>query len=263
MIITSNKDGLKNTFLVVIGLCLVCSLIVSLAVVGLKPLQLQNKKLDVQRNILQVANLLNKDTDIEVTYAKFIKPRLVNLTSGEYQAASASEIENFSASNLLKDKKQSMLLTKEQDIAKIRTRANIVKIYEVYNEQGKITKYILPIYGNGLWSVMYAFVALEPNGRTIDGLVFYEHGETPGLGGEIENPKWSSQFIGKNIYAPQEFLPILKILKTSASPEIENRVDAISGATLTSNGVQNTLDFWFSKLGYRPFLEKLQHGGDK
>lgn len=73
----------------------------------------------------------------------------------------------------------------------------MVEIWLVKDEQQKLQEIVLPIYGNGLWSMMYAFVALDTDGRTVKGITYYDRGETPGLGGEVENPAWRQQFVGK------------------------------------------------------------------
>ncbi|MGL4860029.1 MAG: NADH:ubiquinone reductase (Na(+)-transporting) subunit C, partial [Enterobacteriaceae bacterium] len=118
---------------------------------------------------------------------------------------------------------------------------------------------VLPVYGNGLWSVMYAFLAVDIDGQTVKGITFYEHGETPGLGGEIENPNWQKGWIGKKLFDPQGDIAI-HIVKGGARPDDINGIDGLSGATLTTNGVQHTMQFWLGENGYGPFLKKVRAG---
>ena len=98
---------------------------------------------------------------------------------------------------------------------------------------------------------MYGFLALEADGETIKSINFYKHSETPGLGGEIQNPKWTALWEGKE-------LPI-DVVKGSAGGN-EHKVDGLSGATLTSNGVDHTVDFWTSDKAFGPFLAKVRKG---
>lgn len=108
--------------------------------------------------------------------------------------------------------------------------------------------------------MMYAFVAVKTDGNTVTGLTYYQQGETPGLGGEVENPTWRAQWVGKKLY-DSHFKPAIKVVKGGAPAGSSHDVDALSGATLTSNGVQHTFDFWLGKLGYAPFLAKVRNGG--
>jgi len=244
---------------VVLVLCLVCSVIVAGSAVGLKPRQQEQKALDKQRNILSVAGLMQPDMkqeEIASVFAERISPRLLDLKSGELLE---KDPDSFNQGLALKDPEQSLLLEVSQDPAGIKHRSNIVEIYLVRDEQQQIQEVILPIYGNGLWSMMYAFVALGTDGRTIKGLTYYDHGETPGLGGEVENPNWRQQFIGKQVLDDSGH-PALKVVKGGAHPGDIHAVDGLSGATLTSNGVQHSFDFWMGELGFGPFLKRVRDG---
>ena len=119
---------------------------------------------------------------------------------------------------------------------------------------GKTVRIILPFYGQALWSTVYGYVAVSPeDGNTILGVTFYSHGETPGLGGEIDNPNFQKKWEGKKIQIDGNYA--FKICKNAK----DNQIDALSGATLTSNGVDNTAKYWFD-VGYKPFLEKISKG---
>ncbi|MGR6980697.1 Na(+)-translocating NADH-quinone reductase subunit C [Testudinibacter sp. P27/CKL/0425] len=249
-----NKDSFAGTILVIFLVSLVCSIIVAGSAVSLKPTQEQQKLLDKQKNILSVAGLLQPNINISEVYAQSIEPRLVDLNSGEYVATKPG----FDATAAAKDPQTSVALSSEEDLAKIRRRANFAEIYLVKNAQGQVDKIVLPVYGSGLWSVMYGFMAIQPDGNTIDGITYYQHAETPGLGGEIDNPNWQAQFAGKKIYDEQgnEALTVRK----GGSADKAHGVDALSGATLTSDGVNASFKFWFGKNGFAPFLEKLRTG---
>lgn len=252
----SNNDSIKKTLGVVIGLSLVCSIIVSTAAVGLRDKQKANAVLDKQTKIIEVAGIETKGKKIPQLFAKYIEPRLVNFDTGEFVEGDASAYDQRKAS---KDPAQSIKLTPEQDKAKIIRRANLGVVYLV-KKRSKVSKVIIPVHGNGLWSMMYAFVAVKTDGNTVSGITYYEQGETPGLGGEVENPTWRAQFKGKKLF-DENHKPAIKIVKGGAPKGSKHGVDGLSGATLTGNGVQGTFDFWLGDMGFGPFLAKVRDGG--
>ena len=171
-----------------------------------------------------------------------------------------SDPAKFNQSMALKDPQQSVALEANEDPAGIKRRSNVVEIYLIKDEQQKIQEIVLPVYGNGLWSMMYAFVALDTDGRTIKGITYYDQGETPGLGGEIENPNWRAQFIGKRV-VDDNGQPALRVMKGAAPQGDLYAVDGLSGATLTANGVQHSFNFWMGEMGFGPFLKQVREGG--
>ncbi len=179
----SNNDSIKKTLFVVIALSLVCSIIVSTAAVGLRDKQQANAKLDKQSKIVEVAGI-TEEGKVPELYAKYIEPRLVELSTGEFvaEASDGSTVENYDQRKAAKDSATSVKLTAEQDDAKILRRANTGIVYLV-KDGDQVSKVIIPVHGNGLWSMMYAFVAVETDGNTVSGITYYEQGETPGLGG--------------------------------------------------------------------------------
>ncbi|MFV0450281.1 MAG: Na(+)-translocating NADH-quinone reductase subunit C [Vibrio sp.] len=251
----SNNDSIKKTLFVVIALSLVCSIIVSTAAVGLRDKQKANAVLDKQSKIVQVAGITEQGKVPEL-YSKYIEPRLVDLNTGDFVDGNAA---TFDQRKSAKDTATSVKLSSEQDVAKIIRRSNTGIVYLVKDGE-QVSKVILPIHGNGLWSMMYAFIAVETDGNTVSGITYYEQGETPGLGGEIENPNWRAQFVGKKLF-DDNHKPAIKVVKGGAPQGSEHGVDALSGATLTSNGVQHTFDFWLGDMGFGPFLAKVRDGG--
>ena len=143
-------------------------------------------------------------------------------------------------------------------MAGIQTRAKFAEVYLVKDEAGKTSQIVLPMYGNGLWSVMYGFVALQPDGNTINGITYYDQGETPGLGGEIANPLWQQRFVGKKLYDEQNQLAIR--IGKGASANAAHGIDGLSGATMTTKGVQGSFEYWFSQNGFGPYLAKIKAG---
>ncbi|WP_375055656.1 Na(+)-translocating NADH-quinone reductase subunit C [Zobellella sp. DQSA1] len=250
----AKKETIGRTFAVIGGLCLVCSIVVSVAAVGLKPIQQRNQVLDVQTNIVDVAGLGR--ANVAENYARYIEARLVDLDTGEFSDLPA---EGYNQRNATKDTSASIALSGGEDPAGIRRRANLAPVYLAKDENGELDSIILPVHGQGLWSTMYAFVAVAPDGNTIKGITYYEQGETPGLGGEIENPNWRAQFVGKQLFDEQG-QPALRVVKGGAPEGSEHGVDGLSGATLTSNGVQYTFEFWMGPKGFGPFLAKIREG---
>ena len=249
-----NKDSTMGTVSIVAGLCLVCSIVVSVAAVGLRPAQQANKALDKQSNILSVAGL--DVSNVTKTYGEKIEARLVDLATGQYVDGNADGFDMLAAA---KDPSRNLVLAAEDDKAGLRRVSKVMPVYLAKNEQGEVESLILPIYGQGLWSTMYAFLAVAPDGQTVKGVTYYDHGETPGLGGEIENPAWRELFVGKKLF-DADGKPALRVIKGHAPEGSEHEIDGLSGATLTGNGVQHTFDFWMGPKGYGPFLAKLRAG---
>ena len=254
---SNKKETFTGTMGVVLAVCLVCSIVVAAAAVGLRPLQIANKAKDVQQNILVVAGL-KTDKSLEKIFEENIEVKLVDLETGSFVTdIDSATYDQRSAS---KDPASSTKLTAKQNVANMGRRANVAKVYLVSNDEGKLERIVLPIHGAGLWAPIYGFVAVQADGNTIDALTFYEHGETPGLGGEITNPRWRKLWVGKTFF-DDKGQPAIDIIKGQAPKNDAHKVDGLSGATLTSNGVENIFTFWLGKDGFGPFLKKVQAGG--
>ena len=258
----SSNDSTSKTLMVALALCIVCSVIVSGAAVILKPIQEINKTLDRKRNILAAAGMLEKNATGEDINKQFsdINTRVVDLNTGKF-ADDAVDLARYDPLKAAKDPDLSEALTTKQDLAKISRREHYAIVYLVENPQGDIEKVILPIRGYGLWSTLYGFIALESDGNTIAGLGFYEHGETPGLGGEVDNPRWKAFWPGKQVYRDGEVeIGLVKGSVDPADVDASWEVDGLAGATLTSKGVTNLVHFWLGKNGFEPFLNNLRAG---
>ncbi|ORU90435.1 MAG: Na(+)-translocating NADH-quinone reductase subunit C [Cycloclasticus sp. symbiont of Poecilosclerida sp. M] len=253
------NDSTAKTFIMATLVCLVCAVFVSVSAVALKPLQILNKELDKKKNILQVAGLYQDGDDIEAAFSK-IEIKLIDLATGEYSteldAASYDEIK------AAKDPALNVKIPKNKDFGSIRMRPKLMPVYQV-KEGGVVTQLILPVNGYGLWSTLYGFLAVENDGQTIVGLSYYQHAETPGLGGEVDNPKWKKIWVGKKIYGDNGDVAI-KVVKGAVIPGVrgeEFQVDGLAGATLTSRGVSNMLAYWMGAEGYQKYLNKIQANG--
>ena len=232
----------KNSyvFMFAASVTIVCSLLLASAANLLKPLQLENEQLDIRKNILSSVGLLSADkeytrVDIQNLYEENIKSKVVNL-SGEEQT----------------DKTTDQLNPKED--------LDLLPVF--YSQQnGEISAYIVPISGKGLWSTIYGYLALEPDVNTVKGITFYKHGETPGLGGEIEKDWFISNFVGKQIYSPDGNLVSITVVKGKVAGSIPDEeayhyVDGISGSTLTGNGLNKFLKEDLTK--YEPFFNSIR-----
>ena len=251
---SSNNESVQKTITVALVLCLVCAVFVSSAAVILRPAQAVNEKANMQMNILQAAGLYDPQQSIQKQF-QIVTTRLVNLETGEF--VEGMDAERYNQRKASKDPSMNRVLSGEADIASIKRQAKIAKIYLIENGD-QIEKIILPIHGYGLWSTLYGFMALEGDGNTVAGLGFYEHAETPGLGGEVDNPNWKGQWTGKQVYNGDAVA--LRLVKGGADRSDIYGVDALSGATLTSRGVDNLLKFWMSDAGFKPFLDNLKQG---
>ena len=260
-----SNDSIKKTLLVTILLSLVCSVIVSSAAVFLKQRQDDNKVLDVQKNIIAIAGLADdpaslSNADIAALF-ETITPRLVDLSEGKFVEADAAEINAYDQRVAAKDPARSHTLDAAKDTASIKRQANIAKVYKIYKD-GELDTLILPIHGYGLWSTLYGFIALEGDLNTVAGMGFYEHAETPGLGGEVDNPSWKEKWVGKLVYAPGGAveLGVVKGTAETQGTKANYQIDGLAGATLTSNGVTNLVHFWMGNSGFGLFIENLKAG---
>lgn len=252
------NDSRAKTLGMTIAICLCCSVIVAWAAVALKPVQQRNQTLDRQRNIVEVAGLLQDSTNVTDALSR-ITAELVELDNG--QPSQAFDVARYSIEAASKDPELTTPLAPQDDLARIKLRPRYMPVYYVHNADGHgIEAVILPVYGAGLWSRLYGFLALEKDFNTARGLKFYQQGETPGLGGEVENPKWRAQWQGKVMYddAGQPAVRLIKGKVDASSPNAAHQIDGLSGATLTSRGVENLINYWLGPQGYGPLLQRLR-----
>jgi Na+-transporting NADH:ubiquinone oxidoreductase subunit C len=202
--------------------------------------------------------MLQEGVAIDEQFAK-IQTRVVDLRDGRF--TDAVDPASYEPAKAAKDPSRSMNLSREEDIAGLGRREDYALVYLVEAADGDVDKIILPIRGYGLWSTLYGFIALEADANTVAGLGFYEHAETPGLGGEVDNPRWKSQWPGKLVYRDGNVE--LALAKGSVDPNSADapwRVDGLSGATLTARGVTQLVQFWLGEQGYESFLNNLKAG---
>jgi len=256
--VASNSESLGRVLTVALALCVVCSVVVSTAAVVLKPQQEANKTRDLKRNILMAADLYDPAQSVEEQFQR-VTTRVIHVDSGKY--ADHIDATSFDQRAAAKDPAMSKAVPADGDIAKIMRRSDYALVYLVNDADQRLEKVILPVHGYGLWSTLYGFVALEADLSTIAGLGFYEHGETPGLGGEVDNPRWKALWEGKQAFRDGDVA--ISVIKGTVNPDSARaawQVDGLSGATLTSKGVHNLVRFWLGQDGFAPFLSNLRQG---
>jgi len=242
------------------AVCLVCSIFVAGAAVSLKERQDANIVLDRQKKVLIVSGLMKEGDSLTAEevgerFAQSVTPMAVELKSGDY--SDAVDAATYDQRKAAKDPNQSEEVP--ANAAKVRRVPTIGLIYQVRSKGGALEAIIVPIEGMGLWSTLYGYLALGPDTRTIKGITFYEHGETPGLGGEVDNPRWKALWNGRLAF-DERWVPRIDVIKGAAgSPEEDPyRVDGLSGATITSRGVGSLVKYWLGDSGFGPYLANVR-----
>jgi len=248
--VSAKKESLGKTVGIVVDRCLVCSIVVSGAAVGLRSLQQTNAALDKKSNILNAAGLYEmgmSNSAIESTYSERVEQRFVNLDEGTFVEAPKPDYDMYKAA---KETEYSTKVTNSN--VGFQRRPNVASVYLVRDDAGDVSRIILPVHGSGLWDLMYGFLAVDADGQTVRELIYYQQKETPGLGGEVQNPAWQDKWDGKELYENGEVA--IRVVK-NANPSNPHTIDALSGATLTSNGVENTIRYWVGEQGFGQFLK--------
>ena len=256
-----SRDSTAKILTVAFLLCVICSILVSAAAVGLSERQERNKAAEKKKNILMAAGLYDEGVSLDEQFST-IQTRIVDLQSGEF--SSDYDVASFDSRVAAREPETRFVIPEGQDLAGIKAHSRYQDIYLVMDGD-TLQQVILPVYGKGLWSTMYGFISLDADMTTVVGFAFYEHGETPGLGGEIDNPNWKKLWPGKRIYDDQGETRI-EVVKGTVDRDSANaiyQVDGLSGATLTARGVGNLLQYWMGQNGYRPLLAKLKQEGVK
>lgn len=259
------------------AVCLACAVFVAGSAVSLKERQEVNELVAKRTQVLDVAGLIEPDekgklkADDVAKRFEAVVPILVNLDTGEVLPAADGAEGSFSFDGQTLDpstydqqaaaKDKALGEEAPANDAKVLRLPKVGLVYHVMQD-GEITKLILPVEGYGLWGTLYGFLALEPDTQTISGLTFYKHQETPGLGGEVDNPNWKALWKGRKAFS-DDWEPTIEVIKGPAGPadQAPYSVDGLSGATLTSRGVTNLLRFWLGEHGYGPYLASFRDKG--
>lgn len=242
-------------------ICVFCGVFVSYAAVSLRERQVVNAELDKKKKVLEAAGLTQSGEDVtpeRVTELfENIEPVAVDLRSGKEDPN--VDTDTYDQEKAAGDPSQSF--EAEPNPSAVQRIPNWAQVYKVYNDAGELEMLVLPIEGLGLWGTLYGFLALDSDLETVRGLTYYRHKETPGLGGEVENPRWRNKWPNRRLF-DEEGEPALRVIKGAAPPpeEAPYQVDGLSGATITANGVTNMLRFWFDQELYGQYLDNLAAG---
>ncbi len=259
---SSQRESTARTLTVALLVCLVCSIFVAGAAVALRPTQTENRLLDKQRSILAIAQLGDASmtsAQVKQMFDTRIQARVVDLETGKF--SDAQDPLTFDPLQSSKDPALSKALTGSEDIASIKRRERYSTVYVVESD-GQLDTLIVPVRGYGLWSTLHGFIAVKGDLNTVAGFGFYEHGETPGLGGEIDNPNWRKLWLDKKLFDSNDKVAI-RVIKGNvdqSSATADNQIDGLAGATLTSNGVTHLVQFWLGENGFGRFIEHLRAG---
>jgi len=231
--------------------CVLCFAIVAVYFLLLKDDAAEPVNEETEAAVLDVAGFANSghrdEQKLRALFQTRIVTRQLNLDRGELVPAGHTDAEQQRCADL----------PPTRDPAQIRRRCALVDIYLVRDTAQHIQQIILPVYGKGAKSMMYALVALSTDGRTVNDLIYYQQNETPLLGARVEDPQWRRQWAGKKIRDDQG-RPALQVVQDSVGQHDAYTVDGISGATLTSTGVEKSINFWMGEQGYGNFLRHLQ-----
>ena len=215
-----NKNGNSYTFIYASVMVVVVAALLSAAAISLKPKQVKNAEIEKKQNILASVHIEATATDAESLYEQNIQKAYVVNAAGEEVPGDAFSVD-------LKKERSKPL---EQ---------RILPVFECQTPEG--LKYILPLRGTGLWGPIWGYLALNEDLNTIYGVNFDHQGETPGLGAEINTPAFQEPFRGKTIFDAAGKLVAIIVAKSNETAPAEHKVDAISGGTITSKGLQQML----------------------
>ena len=239
--------------------CVVCAVLVSTSAVELSHLQQANAALDKRKNVLLAAGLAQSAERLDAAQVqerfRVVEPVVIELQSGK--AVPDMDASAFDQRKARNDPDSSRPAPANN--SSISRLPNHAVVYQVFDEAGELQMVVLPIEGYGLWSTLYGFLSLDADTRTVRGLTYYQHGETPGLGGEVDNPRWKARWPGR-IAFDSAGQTVIEVVKGQAGPAEEDphRVDGLAGATITSRGVTNMLRFWLGENGFGPYLNRLR-----
>jgi len=251
-------DSPAYTLVFATVVCVVCALFVSGASVLLADRQEANRLLYLRKNVLIAAGLVEPDARLSAQEAmslfdRRVEPRLIDLRNGEY--VDGVDVAGFSQREARGDAASSREVG--DNPAGVRRVPDLAKVYLVEDGHGGFNQVVIPVEGLGLYGTLYGFLALQRDTRTIAGIAFYENRETPGLGAEVTNPRWLARWPGRLAY-DEQWQPAITLVKGQVGPPASDpyQVDALSGATITSNSVTALLRFWLGGQGFGPYLEK-------
>jgi len=229
--------------------------LVSVAAVVLRPIQERNALIERSRNIIGLTGLVTpgerlSDDDILVAIEQ-LDVRLVDIASGEF--TDAADVADYNPRAARNNPATSTVIPPDADIASLGRRENYAVIYLVWTDDG-LGRVILPVYGQGMWSTIYGYLALEADLNTIAAMSFYEQAETAGLGDQVQSVAWLAGWPGRQLFAGDE----VRFRVAAGRSVSDYEVDGMTGATVTGDAVTRLIRYWFGPDGYGPLFEQLQ-----
>jgi Na+-transporting NADH:ubiquinone oxidoreductase subunit C len=245
------NDSPLKAVIVTLLVCLIGSLLVAGSAVLLRPAQTANKERDQRARLAEIMALLPN------AQGAHLEARVVDLATGRFE--SSIEAGAYDQRRAARDPGLSVAIPRGRDIAQLKRRARFA-VVNLVTRPGRLDLVILPIHGRGFGSTIYGYLGLSGDLRTVVGLSFYEHGETPGLGALIDDASWRRQWRGKQVWDSDgaAALGVAKGAIEPSAPDAAHLVDGLTGATWTSRGVTNLLRFWLGPDGFGPFLDRLR-----
>lgn len=254
------RHNVGYTFIFAAIICIACGILVSSAAVSLKERQQFNAELDKKKNVLQAAGLLaaGESADAARVDELFASVESVAIDMRSDSEDPTFELEGYNQFKAAQDPERSY--PAPENISAIKRVPNHTQIYKILDESGQLDQVVLPIEGLGLWGTLYGFLSIDSDLQTVRGITFYQHKETPGLGGEVDNPRWKAKWTDRKVYGRDLETVRLEVIKGEAPPAEEDpyRVDGLSGATITARGVSNMIDFWLGERGFGPYIQSLR-----
>jgi Na+-transporting NADH:ubiquinone oxidoreductase subunit C len=256
-----SNDTPAKALLVVFSVALVCSVLVSVSAVTLRPVQERNALVERSRNIIGLTGLVepgeNLTSDEILDAVMQLDIRLIDINTGQF--SDAVDVADFNARAARNNLETSIAIAAADDLASLGRRENFAVIYLVWSE-GQLQRVILPVYGQGMWSTMYGYIALEADLNSIAAMTFYEQTETAGLGDQIQNQAWLAKWQGRKVYGASNEVRfrVATGVVAEGSAAAQHQVDAMTGATVTADAVTRLIQYWFGPNGYGPFIEQLR-----
>jgi len=262
----SRTDSPLYTIGFAAAICVVCAALVSVSAVSLRDRQDINRQVYRQKNVLLAAGILKpgdspSDRQVLESFEKNIRVRLVDLATGLEATGPGLDPRTYDQNHAKNDPDLSRKAP--PNLAQVIRVPKVGAVY-IVDRDGRPDQLVIPVEGAGMWGLVAGFLALDRDTRTVRGVTFYEQKETPGLGGEVANPRWQALWAGRKAY-DEKWEPSLTVIKGRAGPAEADHyhVDGLSGATITSRGVSRLMAFWLSKDGYGAFLTAFREGGGK
>lgn len=265
-------DKNSNRFVVVFqtAVCVVLAVLLAATYNGLKDNIVANESFDKQKNILKAVGLWDPATEsgksrkeLEALYQKWMRPVVLEVKrgvveqrvkrGGEERVDRVERVQDVVETEIGIDELADAL--REEAKKPKAQRRELVPFYTRVDEAEQPVGFCIPISGYGLWSTLYGYLALEADGNRVTGITFYKHGETPGLGGEVENVRWQQSWRDKRILGADGGVIGVEVKKGGAAADDPHAVDGLSGATITGDGV--TVFVKHDLETYAPYLRKV------